>query len=728
MADPAKTSKSGQMTVRLLNETLSDHLRTIKNQTTTYAAQAEGIQSLIVSLKEDINTLAASFLDDKIKEIYSENIGAINNALEGVVDSDVRNLRKFRDDMLNVRTQAMIELNAAIGKSTSPYAFEKLQVIVEKDFRTADSEYKAAEKALAKAQEELDAWSFTPEFKVDVFNRKLIASGGKPMSEENRDYYKKGFWGGSFKGEDYKKFWQFLEENGLENRIDSIFSAVKRHTEKTDTLTKALDDAQKAHDAAKAKYDDLQKNVDLVKTYEGRIASDESIVKKVIDKLLPTFQNPIFVEALMHDFDDVVLKKIIPLQAKVSLLERLSNGLSQKAEYIGTYSKPLADMLETLQQVTDSQALPISLTAADIQKSFDATEQEGKWYLTASHEAMLRTKNHQISPETISFKNESDLLLFNVIMMGGPHRKAENNTLAKPIANAALVLDLLGITKDAPSYAFISPSAFEFDKTNTTYLKKQGIVEYSPGDMIARRKGVLFDLESSINAVIITLLPAKETPVALVEASPPAKKTTGPRKSEARVPSTKVTDIEPGDWIDGKGFYVTTWESAPGYMRLPQKFNVFAAREDLGLMGTFNTAAKLVGDIKDMHGHDGIEIYTQDDLEKLIETGQYKGEWFIPTVEMLDGNGLTTMLPKCKSSLLGLATLNKIDGLGSAAQYARITDYSYPHIYWSCSKINDSRMAVDFKNKSRGAVPSHDKTVKLSTRPVRLEPVKPPKQ
>lgn len=104
------------------------------------------------------------------------------------------------------------------------------------------------------------------------------------------------------KGDDYKKFWQFLAENGLENRINSIFSAVKRHTEKTDLLTKALDDAQKAYDETKVKFDKSEENMDIVKTYEGRIASDEAIVRKVVEKLLPAFENPAFVEGLKHDF------------------------------------------------------------------------------------------------------------------------------------------------------------------------------------------------------------------------------------------------------------------------------------------------------------------------------------------------------------------------------------------------------------------------------------------
>lgn len=46
-----------------------------------------------------------------------------------------------------------------------------------------------------------------------------------------------------------------------------------------------------------------------------------------------------------------------------------------------------------------------------------------------------------------------------------------------------------------------------------------------------------------------------------------------------------------------------------------------------------------MGNIKNLHGHNGKNIASSDDLQRLIDEGNYHGEWFVPPAEILDGKG-----------------------------------------------------------------------------------------
>lgn len=151
--------------------------------------------------------------------------------------------------------------------------------------------------------------------------------------------------------------------------------------------------------------------------------------------------------------------------------------------------------------------------------------------------------------------------------MGGTYKQIGESATAKPVTNASFMLDLLGIAKGAPSYEFIDPSAFECDKNNAAYLKKQGIGEYNSGDLIACRKGVLFDLESSILSTVNALLSTRvqddpaPTPAPVKKSRVAKPGPGGSAKKDTSGPLSK--NIETGTLIEGKGFLVASGSQPP---------------------------------------------------------------------------------------------------------------------------------------------------------------------
>lgn len=102
--------------------------------------------------------------------------------------------------------------------------------------------------------------------------------------------------------------------------------------------------------------------------------------------------------------------------------------------------------------------------------------------------------------------------------------------------------------------------------------------------------------------------------------------------------------LEPGKLIPGQGVYIGTWELKDRQGNgLGKIFNVFAAPQNLTdasgkeLLLTFNETVARVSSLKKWHGHDGAGYATDTELFDALKNGDYHGEWFIPTGEIMFG-------------------------------------------------------------------------------------------
>lgn len=85
-----------------------------------------------------------------------------------------------------------------------------------------------------------------------------------------------------------------------------------------------------------------------------------------------------------------------------------------------------------------------------------------------------------------------------------------------------------------------------------------------------------------------------------------------------------------GTSVEGKGIYFGNWEMPD----LNKTFNLFAMPLDYGPDLTIDEAVKAVADIRNYLGHDG-GYYPDEAIFSALGKGQYKGEWFIPPIDIL---------------------------------------------------------------------------------------------
>jgi hypothetical protein len=107
------------------------------------------------------------------------------------------------------------------------------------------------------------------------------------------------------------------------------------------------------------------------------------------------------------------------------------------------------------------------------------------------------------------------------------------------------------------------------------------------------------------------------------------------------------TAPEIGQLVEGKGVYVGTWTPKDRVGNsLGKTFNLFAAPYDLGLdengngiklVTTYKKAVTAVGKITNLLGFAGFRGKNDTDLYNALRDGSYKGEWFIPTKDILCG-------------------------------------------------------------------------------------------
>ncbi len=189
---------------------------------------------------------------------------------------------------------------------------------------------------------------------------------------------------------------------------------------------------------------------------------------------------------------------------------------------------------------------------------------------------------------------------------------------------------------------------------------------------------------------------------------------------EKRAVETKVK-WQPGDTIPGKGIFIGTWQPKDREDKsLGKTFNVFAAPQDLTnnsgerLRLTFSDAVRCVSDLRDWNGHNGGDFENDTAVYAALKDGSYKGEWFIPTLDLLIGQDLerekiqtdSIYEHRNKGSLKG--TLSQDSGCW----------------YWSCTEERDPPPVPCNAHLLMGIVVYIDFTARTSSyvRPVRVEP------
>jgi hypothetical protein len=186
---------------------------------------------------------------------------------------------------------------------------------------------------------------------------------------------------------------------------------------------------------------------------------------------------------------------------------------------------------------------------------------------------------------------------------------------------------------------------------------------------------------------------------------------------------------EPGQLIPGKGILLGVWSPKDrDGNSLNKTFNVFAAPFDLGLdengRGTkqilkYKGAVKYVSEIRSLMGHDGAGYKNDKELYAALKNGSYKGEWFIPTRDMIVGTDIddkqgqtdTLFAHKDNGTFKNTFTLACGDDFNDDADW-----------YWSCSEDRENPSYLYVVQLSDGEVSwSHKDRVSLSCRPLRAE-------
>jgi hypothetical protein len=179
-----------------------------------------------------------------------------------------------------------------------------------------------------------------------------------------------------------------------------------------------------------------------------------------------------------------------------------------------------------------------------------------------------------------------------------------------------------------------------------------------------------------------------------------------------------------GQTVKGKGVFAGIWEPRDRQGNsLNKKFAVFAAPEDFTdssgkkVLLTFKATADELAKRKNWHGHDGGNYKNDTALYKALKGGSYKGEWFIPTRDLLlgtdiDGNNVH------EESLFK----NRNEGDFAGTYTTKESSSDSANWYWSSSERRDYSEGVWVGRFSDGVdYWSLKDGNRLSCRPVRVE-------
>ncbi len=152
---------------------------------------------------------------------------------------------------------------------------------------------------------------------------------------------------------------------------------------------------------------------------------------------------------------------------------------------------------------------------------------------------------------------------------------------------------------------------------------------------------------------------------------------------------------KPGDLIRNQGIFLGRWNPRDELERsLGLEFNVFAAPEDLtDIAGrhvclTYAETVLRVGNLKNWHGFDGRGYIGDIALYRALKTGTYKGEWVIPTADLLDGNDQFSGEKIQEDNLYRHKATGAFKGSYNQTR-SRKSEKEYARWYWSCSEGED---------------------------------------
>jgi hypothetical protein len=159
-----------------------------------------------------------------------------------------------------------------------------------------------------------------------------------------------------------------------------------------------------------------------------------------------------------------------------------------------------------------------------------------------------------------------------------------------------------------------------------------------------------------------------------------------------------IAAAQPGQMIAGEGIYLGQWQPKDrSGNSLGKTYDVFAAPEDLkdpdgsNLLLTYKAAVREVASRRNWHGHDGARFENDAALYSALQDGSYKGEWFIPTRDLLVGPDVdgrkvqadNLYRHKDTGAFNGTFTAS---GSGDASWYWSSTEpRDYPSVVWTVS-------------------------------------------
>jgi len=187
----------------------------------------------------------------------------------------------------------------------------------------------------------------------------------------------------------------------------------------------------------------------------------------------------------------------------------------------------------------------------------------------------------------------------------------------------------------------------------------------------------------------------------------------------------RIANAKPGDYLEGHGIFLCVWEPKDrDGNSLSQKFNVFAAPEDLQEHGErslhgYDITVRILAKTKNFYGFDGAAYENDIEIYAALRDGSYKGEWIIPPRELLTGTAADGS-PGIRESVI-----THMDNLYSSQQKGSFKDTFTERGARYCSstehRTRSGIWTIWFSNAYEAPMGKNEAT--YCCRPVRLEPV-----
>lgn len=184
-----------------------------------------------------------------------------------------------------------------------------------------------------------------------------------------------------------------------------------------------------------------------------------------------------------------------------------------------------------------------------------------------------------------------------------------------------------------------------------------------------------------------------------------------------------------GQTIPGRGVFMGVWTPKDrSGNSLGKSFRVYAAPEDLTdssgqrTLLTFQETAKYLTTKRNWHGHDGGNYENDTVVYNALRSGSYKGEWFIPTRDLLIGSDLDGNTGVYADNLV--ASKDKGDFKSTLVTSGTDSNKNHPKYYWSLAGHRDGSNLVWCARIADGVGDWGSRDfLRQSCRPVRVEPL-----